>query len=186
MAICHPPILIPIVCPPRSIWLSWSALYCKIVSFQSLDFKPMPVWVLLVLIELNCIILQHCSIPSSSFMLMPPVLESAEAWRQRLQAPSSFPGSETILARYFCSISLIPETVFFSIHAESIDIVKICSESKPLTKEAGFGTFPKPQEPANPLGVCKSMFLSSTRLRQWAWAYLQLRMYGVSFRLLWT
>ena len=28
----------------------------------------------------------------------PPVLESAEAWRQRLQAPSSFAGSETNLA----------------------------------------------------------------------------------------
>ena len=27
-----------------------------------------------------------------------PVLESAEAWRQRLQAPSSFAGSETNLA----------------------------------------------------------------------------------------
>ena len=26
-----------------------------------------------------------------------PVLESAEAWRQRLQAPSSFAGSETII-----------------------------------------------------------------------------------------
>ena len=38
-----------------------------------------------------------------------PVLESAEAWRKRLQAPSSFAGSETKLAWYFCPISLIPE-----------------------------------------------------------------------------
>ena len=59
-----------------------------------------------------------------------PVLESAEAWRQRLQAPSSFTGSETKLA-----LSFLPE--------------------------AGFGTFHRPQEPANTLGACKSMFLHS-------------------------
>ena len=62
-----------------------------------------------------------------------PVLESAEAWRQRLQAPSSFAGSETNLAWYFCPISLIPENVFFSIHVESIwfmsDIVKVWCEN---------------------------------------------------------
>jgi len=33
-----------------------------------------------------------------------------------------------------------------------------CSESEPLTKEAGFWTFERPQEPANPLGACQSMF----------------------------
>ena len=38
-------LLIPIVCRRPSfilIWLSWSALYCNIVCFLSLNFKPMP------------------------------------------------------------------------------------------------------------------------------------------------
>ena len=63
-----------------------------------------------------------------------PVLESAEAWRKRLQAPSSFAGSETKLAWYFCPISLIPETLSFQpIHVVSIwqmcEIVKVWFEN---------------------------------------------------------
>ena len=89
-----------------------------------------------------------------------PVVKSAEAWRQCLQAPSSFAGSKTSLAWYFCPISLIPETVFPSIHVKLIwimvDIVKIWCE--PVTKEARFGTFHRLQEPAYFLGVCKCMF----------------------------
>ena len=33
-----------------------------------------------------------------------------------------------------------------------------CSEPEPLTKEAGIGTFHRPQEPAKSLWACKSMF----------------------------
>ena len=83
-----------------------------------------------------------------------PVLESAEAWRQRLQAPSSFAGSETNLAWYFC---LKPDSrdcilfntvtcrihLIFGRHCESL--MWECSESKSLTKEAGFGTFHRPK-----------------------------------------
>ena len=44
-------------------------------------------------------------------------------------------------------------------HCESL--MRECSESEPLTKEAGFWTFFWPQEPAESLGACKNMFSQS-------------------------